>query len=84
MPEHTVKTKYVNDLTGCDKDVKAGKLDVIINPLDDLGIAGIDGYRSVHTLIVAGTPLWVAAEGIACPSDGDPKTEDECHEQNPL
>lgn len=82
MPKHTVKTKYVNDLTACDKDVKSGKLDVIINPLPDLSIAGIDGYKSVHTLLVAGTPLWVATEGIACPSDGDPKTEDECFETN--
>lgn len=80
MPEHTVKTKYVNDLTACDKDVKSGKLDVIMNPLPDLSIAGIEGYTSVHTLLVAGTPLWVGLEGISCPSDGDPKTEDECHE----
>ena len=80
MPKHTVKTKYINDLTGCDKDVRSGKLDVIVNPLPDLSIGGIDGYKSVHTLIVAGTPLWVATEGIACPSDGNPKTEDECYE----
>lgn len=83
MPKHTVKTKYINDLTGCDKAVKDGKLDVIVNPLPDLAIAGIDGYESVHTLIVAGTPLWVATEGIECPSDGDPKTEDECSEITP-
>lgn len=84
MPKHTIKTKYVNDLTGCDADVRAGKLDVIVNPLHDLSIAGVDGYKSVHTLIVAGTPLWVAAEGISCPEDGDPKTEDECVETEPL
>ncbi len=84
MPKHTVKTKYVNDLTACDKDVKAGKLDVIINPLHDLSIAGLENYKSVHTLLVAGTPLWVAAEGIECPSDGDPKTEDECFETSRL
>ncbi len=82
LPEHTVSTKYINDLTGCDKAVKKGKLDVIINPLHDLKVADIDGYKSVHTLLVAGTPLWVAAEGIECPSDGDPKTEDECFETN--
>jgi len=80
MPGHTVKTKYINDLTACDKDVRSGKLNVIINPLHDLSIAGIDGYTSVHTMLVAGTPLWVATEGIDCPSDGDPKTEDECFE----
>jgi hypothetical protein len=82
MPQHKIKTKYINDLTGCDKDVKAGKLDLIINPLHDLSVAGIDGYKSLHTMIVAGTPLWVAAEGIECPSDGNPKTEDECFETN--
>jgi len=80
MPDHTVRTKYVNDLTACDKAVKKGKLDIIINPLHDLKVAGIDGYKSVPTLLVAGTPLWVATEGIECPSDGNPKTEDECFE----
>lgn len=80
MPEHTVRTKFVNDLPACDKDVQNGKLDIIINPLHDLSVAGIDGYVSVPTLMIAGTPLWVATEGIECPSDGDPKTEDECFE----
>ncbi|MEO7387301.1 MAG: hypothetical protein ABIX37_10230 [Gammaproteobacteria bacterium] len=78
FPQHTVSTKYLNDLTGCDKDVQAGKADLIINPLPSLAIGGIKGYKSVHTLIVAGTPLWVAREDIQCPSDGDPKTEDKC------
>ena len=83
MPEHTVRTKFVNDLTGCDKAVRSGKLDVIINPLHDLSVAGIDGYVAVPTHLVAGTPLWVAQEGIECPPDGDPKTEDECFETDP-
>ena len=77
-PQHKVSTKYLNDLTGCDADIKAGKADLIINPLPSLQIAGIKGYKSVHTLIVAGTPLWVAREDIECPSDGNPKTEDKC------
>ena len=80
LPGHTVKTKFLNDLTACDKAVRKGDLDLIINPLHDLKVAGIEGYQSVHTLLVAGTPLWVAAEGIECPPDGDPKTEDECFE----
>jgi len=84
MPEHTVRTKYVDDLTACDRDVEKGRLDVIMNPLHDLSVGGIDGYKSVHTLIVAGTPLWVAAEDIVCDDDGDPKTEDECHRTDPL
>ncbi|RMF98782.1 MAG: ABC transporter substrate-binding protein [Gammaproteobacteria bacterium] len=83
MPEHMVKTKYVNDLTACDRAVKKGELDVIMNPLHDLGIGGIEGYRAVPTGLVAGTPLWVAKEGIVCPDDGDPRTEDECHEIDP-
>ena len=73
-------TKFLNDLTACDTAVKKGDLDLIINPLHDLKIAGIEGYKPVHTLLVAGTPLWVAAEGVECPPDGDPKTEDECFE----
>ncbi len=78
FPQHTVSTKYLNDLTGCDKDVQAGKADLIINPLPSLSIGGVKGYKSVHTLIVTGTPLWVAREGIECPSDGNPRTEDKC------
>ena len=84
MPDHTVRTRFIDDLTGCDRQVEKGKLDIIMNPLHDLSVAGIDGYKSVHTLLVAGTPLWVATEGISCPPDGDPKTEDECHEDDPL
>lgn len=84
LPEHTVKTKFINDLTACDKAVKKGDLDVIMNPLNDLKIAHLEGYTAVPTLLVAGTPLWVAAEGIECPSDGDPKTEDECFEVDKL
>ncbi len=78
FPQHTVSTKFLNDLTGCDTDTKAGKFDLIINPLPSLQIADIKGYKSVHTLIVAGTPLWVAREDIECPSDGNPRTEDKC------
>jgi hypothetical protein len=84
MPEHTVKTKYINDLTACDEAVKQGKLDVIANPLHDLSIGGIKGYKAVPTLIVAGTPLWVALDGIECEDDGDPRTEDACHNVDPL
>ncbi len=84
MPEHKVSTKYVNDLTACDKAVKQGKLDLIVNPLNDLSIGGIDGYVAVNTHIVAGTPLWVAAEGIVCDDDGNPKTEDACHSTDTL
>ncbi|MDH3977956.1 MAG: transporter substrate-binding domain-containing protein [Gammaproteobacteria bacterium] len=84
MPEHTIKTKFVNDLTACDKSVKGGKLDVIMNPLNDLSVGGIEGYKPVHTLIVAGTPLWVADEGITCKEDGNPRTENECFKDDPL
>jgi hypothetical protein len=90
MPKHTVTTKYINDLSGCVSDIKAGKADVIMNPLPSLSIADIPGYKSVHTLIVAGTPLWVAKEGIACgpPPAGTPgrpgrKPEEICVETSP-
>jgi len=35
-------------------------------------IAGFNDYSSVQTLLVAGTPLWAAAEGVICgiPSEG--------------
>lgn len=80
LPEHTIRTRFINDLTGCDAAVRKGQLDVIMNPLHDLRIADIAGYVAVPTSLVAGTPLWVAAEGIECPPDDDPKTEDTCRE----
>lgn len=84
MPKHKVSTKYVNDLSGCVRDIEAGKADVIMNPLPTLQIADIKGYKSVHTLLVAGTPLWVAKEGIECPvADDNPRTEDQCFETSP-
>ena len=52
--------------------------------LHDLKIGGLEGYVAVPTWLVAGTPLWVALEGIQCPSDGNPRTEDECHTLSPL
>ena len=79
FPQHTVSTKYMNDLTACNSDIQSGKADLIINPLPDLSIGGLTGYKAVDTRIVAGTPLWVAREDIVCPSDGDPKTEDKCY-----
>jgi hypothetical protein len=83
MPKHTVVTKYVNDISGCVADIQNGKADVILNPLPSLQIAAVNGYKSVHTLIVAGTPLWVAKEGIVCEDDGNPRTEDKCAEIDP-
>ena len=83
LPENQVKTIYINDIQGCIRQIENDKSDIIINPLPDLGIAGVEGFKSVHTMLVAGTPLWVALEGIQCPSDGDPKTEDDCFEVSP-
>ncbi len=82
MPEHTVKTRFVNDLTICNRDIEKGNSDIIINPMNDLSVAGIDGYVSVATPLIAGTPLWVALEGIECEDDGDRKTEDACFDTN--
>jgi hypothetical protein len=84
LPNNKVSTIYLSDLKGCVRAVENGKSDILINPLPDLAIAGIEGYKSVHTMIVAGTPLWVALEGVECPSDGDPKTRDPCFETDPL
>lgn len=78
FPQHTVSTTYMNDLTGCVKDAEAGKADLILNPLPSFEVAGIGGFKSVSTLIVTGTPLWVAREDIQCANDGNPRTEDQC------
>jgi hypothetical protein len=78
MPEHKVTTRFVNDLTVCDRDIDRGKSDVMMNPLNDLAVADIEGYVAVRTPIVAGTPFWVALEGIECEDDGNPRTEDAC------
>jgi hypothetical protein len=83
LPKHKVKTVYIRDLATCAERIENGDSDIMVSPLPDLSIAGLDGYKSVHTNIVAGTPLWVALEGIECPEDGDPKTEDECFETDP-
>jgi hypothetical protein len=85
MPKHKVMTAFINDIAECDKRIKAGKADIMMNPLPDLSIAGFNDYKSVHTLLVAGTPLWVAAEGIVCdiPPEGG-KGFPACRELNPL
>jgi len=85
MPNHKVMTRYIDDIADCDDKISQGKADLMVNPLPDLGIAGFDQYVSVPTLIVAGTPLWVAQEGIACdvePASG--RGAMDCREINPL
>jgi hypothetical protein len=84
LPNHKVTTKYVGDIANCVKEIEAGKQDVIAGPLENLSIAGVPGYKRIHTLIVAGTPFWVAKEGVLCPPDGDPKTDDRCFLEEPL
>jgi hypothetical protein len=81
LPRHPVTTKYVGDISNCVKEIEAGRADAIANPLPDLAIAGVTGYRAIPTLIVSGTPLWVAREGIVCPPDEDPKRDDPCFAQ---
>ena len=83
LPDNQIKTLYVTDIAGCVKRIEQGESDLIINPLPDLGIAGVEGYRSVPTMIVAGTPLWIALEGIACPAEGEPKKAGSCFEVSP-
>jgi hypothetical protein len=85
MPKHKITTRYLSDIDECHKRVEQGKADVIMNPIPYLTMADIEGYKSVHTLIVAGTPLWVAKEGVVCdiaPARG--KGEPECRAINPL
>jgi hypothetical protein len=85
MPDHEITTRYISDIAECDERVKKGKADIVMNPLPTMDMAEISGYKSLHTLIAAGTPLWVAQEGIVCdipPARG--KGENECREINPL
>jgi len=85
LPDHKITTRYISDIAECDERIKAGKADVIVNPLPNLDMAGVPGYKSLPTLIVAGTPLWVAMEGVVC--DIEPARangESECREINPL
>ena len=84
LPEHTVVTRYLADIKECDEKIKAGKLDVMIGPLPDLNIAGYSGYKSVHTMIVAGTPFWVATENVECEAPTGPRDEGICREIDPL
>jgi hypothetical protein len=84
LPKHRITTRYVKDLGSCVRDIETGKADVIANPLPDLSIADIDGYKPISTMIAAGVPLWVALEGIVCPDDNDPETVNPCFEVNPL
>jgi len=84
LPKHRITTRYVKDLGTCVRDIENGKADVIVNPLPDLTIADIDGYKPISTMIAAGVPLWVALEGIVCPDDNDPETVNPCFEVNPL
>lgn len=85
LPEHSITTKFVNDLSDCDAEIKEGKFDAIINPMHDLSIAGLEGYKSVHTLLVTGTPLWVADEGIECRTVGEGRAaESICTAVDPL
>ncbi|MCC5795468.1 MAG: transporter substrate-binding domain-containing protein [Chromatiales bacterium] len=85
LPQHSITTKFVNDLSDCDAEIKEGKFDVIINPMHDLSIAGLKGYKSVHTLLATGTPLWVADEGIECRTVGEGRAaESICTVVDPL
>ena len=53
--------------------------------LTDFGLArATQDVKLTRTGFVAGTPLWVATEGITCEDDGNPKTEDECFKDDPL
>jgi ABC-type amino acid transport substrate-binding protein len=84
LPNNPIKTRYVKDLGTCIRDVESGQADVISNPLPDLSITDVDGWKAIATPIVTGVPLWTALEGIICPGDGDPETVDACVEVNPL
>lgn len=72
FPTHTVVTERGEDIVDCYANLLSGDSDIIINSLPvlpsavQLGVAGPDMAPSVDTKIVAGTPYWVAMEGITC------------------
>ena len=77
QPGQTTKTEFTSDLAKCLPKLVNGKADAMINPLpheryfpEFIDVDG-DGkaetatkglFRSVDTMIVAGTPLWVAVD----------------------
>jgi hypothetical protein len=85
LPKHKITTRYISDIAECDERVRQGKADLIMNPIPSMTMADIEGYKSIPTLIVAGTPLWIAKEGVACdiaPARG--RGEPECRAIDPL
>jgi ABC-type amino acid transport substrate-binding protein len=84
LPKHTVITRYTSDIVECDQLIETGKADLIIGPLPSLDIAGMPGYKPVHTMIVAGTPFWVALENVECDAPTGPRDEGKCNEIDPL
>jgi hypothetical protein len=84
LPEHTVTTRYISDITECVQQIESGKADIIMGPLPTLDIAGVSGYKSTHTRIVAGTPFWVALENVECDAPTGPRDEGKCREIDPL
>ena len=84
LPEHTITTRYTSDIVECDQRVKAGKADIIMGPLPNLDIADTPGYKPIHTMIVAGTPFWVALENVECEAPSGPRDEGKCSEIDPL
>ena len=72
FPNHVVRTERANDISSCDTRIAAGTQDILINSMPSLSVATSAGlvlqntYTDIDTGIVAGTPLWVAKEGVSC------------------
>lgn len=70
--DNPVRTERVNDISNCDARIAAGTSDILVNSMPTLDVATSAGlvlqnsYTSIDTGIYAGTPLWVAKEGISC------------------
>ena len=86
FPDHTVITERVNDIANCDARITAGTADIYMNSMPSLSVATSAGlvlqnsYTSVDTHIAAGTPIWVAKEGITCTGSYNDFVPDLCTE----
>lgn len=72
FPQHVVRTERANDIANCDARIAAGTQDILVNSMPSLSVATAAGlvlqntYTDIDTQIYAGTPLWVAKDGISC------------------
>lgn len=84
FPNNPVRTERANDIANCDARIAANTSDILVNSMPTLNVAVSAGltlqntYTDVDTGIYAGTPLWVAKEGISCTGSYSDTIPDNC------